>query len=485
LWVGTGRGLNRLDPATGSFRRIPLDGRLDDARIYSMLEDDQGRLWISTPNALVRYHEDEGGAVIRVYETADGLQDGQFIRGSAYQCRHGEMFFGGTAGITSFYPDRVDDNPIVPPVAVVSFRIANKEVTLPTAIEETRTIEVEHEDNVLTFAFAAMEYTAPSKNQFAHRLEGFNADWTYAGTDRYATYTNLDPGRYTLRAKAANNDGKWGRETTLLTLIVHPPYWGTWWFRTLIGLSVLGFVGVLIYRREVHLRILREAQEDFSKRLIAEQEGERQRIAAELHDGLGQNILIMKNKALLAVQRFRPARGVKKELEGISDLASQTLEDARRISRNLRPYLLDRFGLTEALREMVEAIRGTSPLRWEMEIEPIDHFVPPAQQINVYRVVQEALTNVVRHADATEAVVRIVKEDRQIIIDVRDNGRGMGVDPASGRSTSGGGFGIAGIRERIRALEGTVEYRSASGSGTWLIITIPVRHETDHSGPHR
>jgi PAS domain S-box-containing protein len=185
----------------------------------------------------------------------------------AYRDADGKLYFGGLKGLNAFYPDQLRDNPYVPPVVLTNFQIFNqavpiggKDSPLRQVIQETDKITLSYQQSVFSFEFAALNYRAPRKNQYAYKLEGFDEDWNYVGSDRrFATYTNLNPGTYTFRVKASNNDGVWNEEGKTVKITITPPWWKTWWFYTLVITSVLG-TGLFVYRSKSNqIKALRAA----------------------------------------------------------------------------------------------------------------------------------------------------------------------------------------------------------------------------------
>jgi signal transduction histidine kinase len=386
------------------------------------------------------------------------------------------MFFGGTNGINSFYPERMNDNPFVPPIVLTSFKKFNKEVALPRAIDEADTVEIMYRDNTISFEFAALEFSNPLRNKYAYWLEGFDRDWTYSSNVHGVTYTNLDPGTYTLRVKASNNDGAWNERGISLAVVVLPPFWMTWWYRLIMATVILASILMYFRKREHRHNEARFAQEEFSRRLIDSQEAERKRIASGLHDSLGQNIMVMKNKALLALQEMEGGSFMAKQVEDISSIASQTLDEARRIAYNLRPYQLDRFGLTEAIRYMLEETSRTSSIDCDCTVDEIEGLFPKESEINIYRIVQESVNNIMKHSGATQAWVKVRRIDAEVILEIRDNGKGL--DPADGIGElpqERNGLGLLGIRERVKLLAGTFSIHSVPARGTKIIISIPIK----------
>ncbi|MGH7492644.1 MAG: two-component regulator propeller domain-containing protein [bacterium] len=253
LWIGTaGGGLNLFDVAHERFTVFTEKEGLPNGVIYGILGDDRGHLWLSTNNGLSRFSK--ASRQFRNYSIADGLQSNEFNQGACFRNNRGEMFFGGIHGFNRFHPDRVQDNPHVPPVVLTSFKKLDREARLDTAISASTQIKLSHRDYFVAFAFAALDYAHPEKNQYAYKLEGFDEDWIYCGARRYAIYTNLGGGRYRFRVKGANSDGVWNDEGIAIAVLVTPPFWKTWWFLSGATMLLAGS-GVVVHRRRLRLRL--------------------------------------------------------------------------------------------------------------------------------------------------------------------------------------------------------------------------------------
>jgi signal transduction histidine kinase len=216
------------------------------------------------------------------------------------------------------------------------------------------------------------------------------------------------------------------------------------------------------------------AQQAFSRQLIASEERERQRIAAELHDSLGQNLLVVKNRALMGAlsQQDEEAR---RQFHEIGATVAQTLEEVRAISYNLRPHHLDQLGLTTTIRVMIEKVAETSAIDIGSELDDLDGVFAPADEITVYRIIQESLNNVVRHSRASEAHVAVHCREHHVEITVRDNGQGFVSSASTVGAAGGGGFGLKGLAERVHMLRGTHTIESAAGRGTTLTVRLTRR----------
>ncbi|MBT1696390.1 response regulator [Fulvivirgaceae bacterium PWU4] len=264
LWIGTSGGLNQFHRKEKKFTVYSLKDGMPSDVVQAIAEDKAGNLWISTNNGVAKF--DVRKKTFRNYGVSDGLQSNSFNRLSCYTNNKGEIYFGGVDGLNFFHPDSMKDNAVVPPVYFTELQIFNKPVhaaqensPLNKNITEVRELTLSHRQSVFSFEFVALNYTFPEKNQYAYKLEGFDQDWNYIGSQRRATYTNLDAGTYVLKVKAANNDGVWNEEGASMTLIITPPFWKTWWAKTCYALVAIALLfilrRVLVQRMKIRNRL--------------------------------------------------------------------------------------------------------------------------------------------------------------------------------------------------------------------------------------
>ena len=251
LWVGTSEGLDRLDLATKQFTHFgPADG-IGGTSVSGITTDADGNLWLSTDQGVTRFNTaTKKGAR---FTKADGLQGRDFNPRSYFRTRTGALLFGGNEGFSVIQPHQLAQNTRVPPVVLTGFQLMSKQVAigandspLKESISETKQLTLSHKQSVLTFEFAALDYTAPAKNQYAYKLDGFDKEWRDVGTQRTAVYTNLEPGKYTFHVKGSNNDGVWNEQGTSLELVITPPFYKTWWFRLFMIAGLAGAVWFVV-----------------------------------------------------------------------------------------------------------------------------------------------------------------------------------------------------------------------------------------------
>ena len=251
LWLGTAGGLHRMERGPGGkpvFRHFTITDSGQAVPIGAVLEDGAGRLWASTTVGLSRI--DPATGQYKHYAAKDGLIDGTYFVGSAARGPDGQLHFGGVAGMNSFQPDAIRDNPYPPVVRITGFTVFNKPRALPQG-----TVTLPSRESVFALEFAALHYAAPGSNRYAYRLEGFDEAWVETdATRRFASYTNLDAGEYVFRVRASNKDGVWSEAPASLAITITPPWWKTWWFR-LLAVALLGAAGLAAYRYRIRVLV--------------------------------------------------------------------------------------------------------------------------------------------------------------------------------------------------------------------------------------
>lgn len=325
--------------------------------------------------------------------------------------------------------------------------------------------------------YAAIDLLAADRCAFRYRLIGYVDDWQDAGTRRSALFHRLPPGGYTFQVIAANPYEVWNASPTSLALTVSPSWWQTPMFRIVAASLVLSglWIGRSLRIRRVEAEERRQAA--LTQRVIESQETERQRIARELHDGLGQGLMLIKNTVQLTLRHVEEDSPAMARMVEVSRLASGAINDVRAIMSNLRPPELDRLGLTDALEAMMDAVRNATSAAIESRIERTDGLWMHDQEIHLYRIIQELLNNALKHAGASRLELHVSRSASSVIVRISDNGRGFRPEAAPA-PRPGQGLGLAGVRERVRFLSGRIEIESAPGAGTRVQVCLPISSES-------
>ncbi|MDQ3667464.1 MAG: sensor histidine kinase, partial [Acidobacteriota bacterium] len=214
----------------------------------------------------------------------------------------------------------------------------------------------------------------------------------------------------------------------------------------------------------------------FARQLIASQEAERKRIAGELHDSLGQSLVIIRNWAMLGAGQLENNSPAREELDEINTIASRTINEVREIAYNLGPYHLERLGFENSIRDMASRVAQASGIAIVTELDALDGALASETQMSLYRVTQEALNNVVKHSRATETRVVLKRESAGVRLTVADNGQGFDPQTSKASEALGGsrvGLGLNGMAERVRLLGGVLTVRSAPEQGTTVEALLP------------
>ncbi len=491
LWVGT------YDGGIGWFhngRWFPFnkDNGLFDNGAFQILEDERGWFWISSNRGIFRVSLAQLRAVAEKreklvtsisYGRTDGMPSAECNGGlwpAGAKGPNGTLWFPTQMGLAVLDPHKIRLVNEPPKVALKNIYINHE----PQPASGSVTLRPGQTD--LQIDYTALSFTNPEQITFRYRLKGLDKDWQQVGLRRTAYYTHLPPGDYTFEAAAETNAGIRSTHNAWIRVIIAPPFYRRWWFIALMLLLTFCTVSSLWSIRVKQLQQVQLRQQSFSRDLIASQEGERRRIAAELHDSLGQRLIVINNLALLLLRakgKVRSEEEKRKTIEEISGEASAAIEETRVISYALRPFQLDRLGLTRAIQALCTTVTRASDVIVRTDLEDIDDVLPEDLRINVYRIVQEGLNNIVKHSGATQAIVSSSREQEIVTLNIRDNGRGI-VTQSRVALTGQGGFGITGMRERITSLNGSLRVESSAAAGTLLTIQFPIAHSGSNERCH-
>ncbi|HMR41368.1 MAG TPA: two-component regulator propeller domain-containing protein [Ignavibacteria bacterium] len=479
LWIGTsGGGLVCYDKIKNEFVNYQEKDGLPNNFINTVLEDDNGFIWVSTNNGLSRF--DTERKLFRNYDERDGLQSNEFNHLSCLKLKNGSLIFGGVNGLNAFHPDDLIENKQIPQIAFTDFRIFNKNIPigekkspLRKSINEIGELELNYRDSVFSFEFAALDFNIPGKNQYAYKMEGFDKGWVLSGNRRFVTYTNLNPGEYIFRVKGSNNDGIWNEKGVSLKIKITPPFWKTLWFKGIGLLAVAGAAAGFYKNKLKKIEKEQKAQTEFTKQLIEVQESDKKRISAELHDSIGNDLLITKNKIQLSLKNPGDSKSLVENLKEVSEIITDTLKDVREISYSLHPYQIERLGLSKAIKSISDRAGSSTGINFIFNSDNIDNILKPEVEINLYRIIQECINNIIKHSKADSVILNISRSENNLIILISDNGTGFILKKVK-ENTSDHGFGLKGISERIKLFNGKYELSSSPENGTEVKIKVPI-----------
>ena len=475
LWLGTyGGGLNRLK--NGKIDVITVRNGLYDDFISRILPDERGNLWMLTNRGIFHvgivqlnnYADKRANSLpIISYNAADGMISSEGNGGNqpaGWRTSDGKMWFPTIKGVAVIDAD-IPAETFAPPVIIEKIIVDRNEIPL------AQTLEINPGQENLEIEYTGINFSRPEQIKFKYRLLGLDTGWVDVGTRRTVYFPHLPPGDFVFQVVAENGDTIESPNIAALRIIVHPPFWRTSWF--LLGcLLAAGLIIFAVFRyRIAQLERARLAQQDFSRRLINAHETERRRIAGELHDSIGQSLAMIKNRAVFSQMKINDEQ-TKEHLEIIAAQTSQTINEVREISYNLRPYLLERLGLTQSVKSLINEVADLEQVRITADIDDIDDLFDAEREMDLFRIIQEIVNNIVKHSEADAARVSIKKEAAQLTISAEDNGKGFDTGNTAKKRYDQGGFGLIGMAERVRILDGRQKISSAPGAGTKISIVI-------------
>ena len=508
LWVGTHRGLNRFAAKSNSFESYQEEDGLPDARIYGILEDHEERLWLSTQDGLSVF--DLQQKQFRNFTVEDGLQSnsfaGQLNFGAHSKGSDGLLYFGGFNGLNQVDPRKLRYNPHIPPVVLTGLRVHNKPFYSGRAVDQLSSLELSHRENVLEFAFAALDYTQPGKNQYAYKLEGVDQDWVYSGTRRYASYSNLNPGEYVFRVKASNNDGVWNEAGTTIRLHLATPPWKSWWAYLFYASLVLVLVLVFWRYTLVQQRLKHElALERLESEKLLELDQLKSRFFANIsHEFRTPLSLILGPLEQLMHKREHHN---KRELEHYSlmqrngqrllQLINQLLDISKIEAGSMKVQLQD----TDLVKELRICVASFASLAESKGIElqfqsEQEQLLASTDSDKLQKILYNLLSNACKFTPAGGSISvwlqgPALAADAPLLpyieIGVEDSGRGIAayeqekifdrfyqVEGSHTNTTEGTGIGLALTRELVHLLKGQISVSSELGKGSCFKVRLPL-----------
>ena len=481
IWVGTyDGGIGWL--RNGKWTIFNKKNDLYDNGAFQILEDTAKNFWISSNRGIYRVQRGQLAAVADhrealvnsiAYGRADGMLSVECNGGlwpAGAKDANGALWFPTQLGVAVIDPLKVRNVHQAPKVIIENVSVDRNQQ--PSSSQ----VMLRPGQANLQIDYTALSYTKPEQITFTYQLKGIDDGWQPVGTRRTAYYSHLPPGEYTFSVAAQNSDGVLSGHDAVLRVVVVPPFYRRWWFLSLLTALLVSGMATAWKLRVRQLEGEQEKQQRFSRELIASQEAERRRIAAELHDSLGQRLIVINNLALFLLRKKGKVRTEEEKEQTIVEInqeAGAAIEETRAISYALRPFQLDRLGLTRAIQALCNTVSKASDMHVATSLADIDDAFPEQLRINVYRIVQEALNNVVKHSGATQAQVNAVRSKDKIVITIADNGRGMEAEPRSTAANTGG-FGMTGMRERTTLLNGTLQVKPDVPTGTLVELEIPI-----------
>ncbi|WP_341220743.1 hybrid sensor histidine kinase/response regulator transcription factor [Polaribacter atrinae] len=515
LWVGTlGGGLNKLKfndkNSTITYSSYTETDGLSNNVVKGILEDEQNNLWLSTNKGLSKFNPIK--ETFKNYDVNDGLQSNEFQELAFLKRKNGEMIFGGVNGFNVFYPENIKDNSHKAKVVITNFFISNKAINrgeevngrtlLNKSIDETASLELKYFENSFSFEFAALHYSAPSKNKFAYKLEGFDKDWIYTNSNkRFATYTNLEFGKYTLKVKASNNDGIWEDTATKIDITIIPPIWKTTWayiFYVLLGATIITF----FYTNTI-TRAKKKLERELAD-LEKQKEEELQKVKLEFFTNISHELrtpltlikgpleYLQKKGTKVKPEVAQEQYGLmKKNTNYLLRLVNQLL-DFRKINQGKMRLVMRQSDIVAFIKEVAEPFQFLSHKQHiKLSITSNNpQLITWFDHEALEKIINNLLSNAFKFTPKNGTIDILISKKEEIenaiIIEVKDSGIGIPKDKvetiferfytkkdSTKNNSEGVGIGLSFIKSLIELHQGSIKVSSETGEGTIFSVKLP------------
>jgi signal transduction histidine kinase/ligand-binding sensor domain-containing protein/DNA-binding response OmpR family regulator len=503
LWFLTNNGLNKLEQATNTFARFGDKQGFPSKSMHGIAEDKNGNLWISTTRGISRFNPETNA--VKNYDASYGIDPPADVSfGDALVEKNGEMYFSGSRGFTKFHPDSIKDNPFIPPIVITSFKKFDKTFRIE------KEIRLAHDENFLSFEFAALSYLSNERNQYAYMMEGLDRDWVHSGTRRFASYPNLDPGEYVFRVKGSNNDGIWNEAGTSISIIISPPWWKTTWAYILYSILILSMIYTTWKMQVKRIRIRHEYEmSKFETQKLHEVDEIKSRFFTNISHEFRTPLTLILGPVKQIIERTKEEKTrddlkvVNKNANRLLGLVNQLLDISKLESGNMKLQTSPE-NIVQLLKALVlsftsYAERKRITLKFNSSQDEIIVYIDKDK-------VEKMITNVLSNAfkftpegGRIEVTLKpssfppLVKGELKggfVEISVRDTGIGIPkeklskifdrfyqVDGSHTREQEGTGIGLALTKELVELHKGTIEVESEAGKCTIVTISLPLGKE--------
>lgn len=502
VYLTAGNGLGIYNPETHDFELLGEQAGLTNMAIQSVLEDDQGNLWISTSNGIFKFFQEEKRFMAISME--DGISNFDFWWHSCDKgINSGNFYFGSSTGMTYFHPNEIEFNNLPPKLAFTKFEYKNSSSTDPIqtikGISQLSQIDLTHKEDLINIEFAALDFTNPSQNQYAYKIDELHEDWIPLGTKRELTFTNLSPDDYTLRVRGSNKHNYWNYEGISLLMNISPPWWQTIWAYSLYGIAFFGIL-YLIRRNEIRkqkekleqeqninkqLRRIDQLKDQFLANTSHELRTPLQGIiglSEDLYEGnIGQVNVEQKENLSMIIASGRRLNNLVNDILDFSKLKSRDIELVRKpISMHVLADIV--------LKNHYPLIKG-KPIEL---INEVDQELPNvyADEDRIIQVLFNLIGNAIKFTENGEVKISAEVVNNKLQIKVRDTGIGIPqnkmeiifnefeqVDGSATRQFAGTGLGLSISKKLVELHNGEMWVESEVGEGSVFTFTLPITNK--------
>lgn len=529
LWIGTqGGGLNMWEPldrksSIGKFHYFQSNIELPSSTVYAIQGDQQDNLWLSTTGGITRYNVDQGK--YKHYTAKDGLQGNDFNLGASFRDRQGRIYFGGASGLNAFYPDRVRDNQVEPLLAITRISLQNEQAWFDEPYGDLKNLDLGPQDYMLGFAFTALDFSAPLKNRYRYQMVGLNKNWVDLGNRNTVDFTNLPTGRYVFRVQGSNADGVWNQKGVALSIVVHPPFFMTWWaFAVYISSFLMTVLYVITKQRQkeqMQLQYQSQLESDVRARTRDLRRANDKLQSAVDEIGMARSEAVEANQAkseflaalsheirtpmhgVLGMTDLLLHSGLTDRQEGFAETAHESATELLSLIDNILDFSKIEAGKLELeettfnLREIAENLcylYGDLAQNKNLELNLIFNADLGRQlygdPVRIRQILQNLLSNAIKftkRGSVTVMVEEMAREgsDLRLRLSVEDTGIGMSeqalqrifeafsqADSSTTRQYGGTGLGLSIAKQLVELMNGDLAVSSKSGVGTVMSVQL-------------
>lgn len=501
IWVATTEGINKIDTASGKINKYTeADGLINDYT-YCILIDKFNNPWISSNRGLSKF--DTKGQRFINFCLIDGLQNSEFNINAAFKSKDGEMFFGGINGFNSFFPEKIVESEFLPKVQLMDFKIYDRNISISDEIH------LKYNENYFSIDFFLPDYRNPKENQYAYQLEGVDKDWIEAKDRNFATYTNVEAGKYTFKVKGKGSNGQWGEETKINIVVGTPPWKSKWAYAlytlTILAIIMLSWNYVYILDNLVKQRTYQLNKKLEENKLLYDKVISYERIKNKYFINLSHELRTPLNIILSSLQVLQKYKEDKMEiseeklhnymsiinrnasrlLKVINDLIDTSKIDAGQYRLNFSNedivYLVEEIALS--MKEYIEGKGINLIIDPEVEEKQIK-----CDATEVERIVINLLSNAAKFTPVGGTIwVKLFDYGDKISFSIKDTGIGIAeenhklifnrfgqVDSSESSNKLGSGIGLTLVKSLVEMHGGTIELKSKLHEGSEFIVTLPV-----------
>ncbi|TNE73072.1 hypothetical protein EP331_05525 [bacterium] len=464
-WLGSSGGLIKLDKELQISKYYSISSGLPNNTIYSIQFDLQKNIWMSTNNGVSKFNPQSES--FNNYTILDGLQSNEFNTNAYANWHHRWLYLGGVNGLNFFEPLKIsnDVNQFKVNVSYIEFGNKNKTYQLGEWVELSR-------DNAdFSVHYSTPIFKNPNATNTYFRILPLDTVWQKNELINKLTIQNLSVGKYEIQLIRSDYSSKNQAQIASVFVQIHPRFYEIWYVQLGIILLFLMMISYVYVSRLHQLRVIAETSKHFAQQVISVQELERKRVSEALHDSIGSKMMLIK-MALRQIRNSQQNIETESKFNEVNALITGTVEEIREISHNLHPHLLERLGFAKSMESLLSSLKDVVQVKLEWKIDEVDPFLNSEQSLNLYRFVQEALTNMLKHAEADSCSIIIKnKEAETILVEIIDDGKGFDLNlNASGKAS----FGVNSMQQRASFLRANFSLNSKPGNGTHIQLHIPI-----------